>query len=233
MFSCRTGTRTWRAEGLDSVGCPCNHAARAPLLSVSLLDQARRISHFCSCDVSTGGRAVRVPRTPGVVKKNELPTSAGKWFRQQCDAEDEVGDAFRDLLVCGMGWTETRLDFGDNPEGDPLEMVWDRGAKSKTWSTRGAWRISAGTCRLIRPRALSEDAQGLPASLRWKRAARDRRTTSGCRLFADRCELGRGRRRCQPSDCMSEPQTSVKRVRWAQAWRGVRPEQPVTAKVDP
>ena len=148
MFSCRTGTRTWRAEGLDSVGCPCNHAARAPLLSVSLgLIKRRRISRFCSCDVSTGGRAVRVPRTPGVVKKNELPTSAGKWFRQQCDAEDEVGDAFRDLLACGMGWTETRLDFEDNPEGDPLEMVWDRGAKSETWSTRGACR----TCRLIRP----------------------------------------------------------------------------------
>ena len=42
-----------------------------------------------------------------------------------------------------------------------------------------------------------------------------------------------GRNSGQPSDCMSEPQTSVKRVRWAQAWRGARPEQPVAAKVDP
>ena len=72
------------------------------------------------------------------MKKNELPTSAGKWFRQQCDAEDEVGDAFRDLLVCGMGWTETRLDFGDKPEGDPLEMVWDRGAQKAKPGRRAA-----------------------------------------------------------------------------------------------
>jgi hypothetical protein len=79
-----------------------------------------------------------LPRRLGVAKKNELLTSAAKWFRQQCDAEDEESDAFRDLVVCGMGWTETRLDYDDNPEGDPkvdrtdpLEMVWDRGAKKR------------------------------------------------------------------------------------------------------
>jgi hypothetical protein len=74
----------------------------------------------------------------GVVKKTSLTMSAAKWFRQQCDAEDEESDAFRDLVVCGMGWTETRLDYEDNPEGDPkvdrsdpLEMVWDSGAKKR------------------------------------------------------------------------------------------------------
>ena len=35
-----------------------------------------------------------LPRRQGVVKKNELLTSATKWFRQQCDAEDEERDAF-------------------------------------------------------------------------------------------------------------------------------------------
>lgn len=79
-----------------------------------------------------------LPRTQGVVKKNELLTSAAKWFRQQCDAEDEESDAFRDMVVCGMGWTETRLDYEDNPEGDPkidrtdpLEMGWDSAAKKR------------------------------------------------------------------------------------------------------
>jgi hypothetical protein len=79
-----------------------------------------------------------VPRTQGVVKVNELMTSAAKWFRQQCDAEDEESDAFRDTVVCGMGWTETCLDYEDNPKGDPkvnrtdpLEMAWDRTAKKR------------------------------------------------------------------------------------------------------
>lgn len=79
-----------------------------------------------------------LPRQQGAVKVNELLTSAAKWFRQQCDAEDEESDAFRDTVICGMGWTETRLDYEDDPEGqpkvdrvDPLEMVWDSGAKKR------------------------------------------------------------------------------------------------------
>jgi hypothetical protein len=72
------------------------------------------------------------------VKVNELLTSAPKWFRQQCDAKDEESDAFRDTVVCGMGWTETSMSYDDNPNGDPqidrtdpLEMVWDCGAKKR------------------------------------------------------------------------------------------------------
>ncbi|MDE1814534.1 MAG: phage portal protein [Thaumarchaeota archaeon] len=87
-----------------------------------------------------------LPRTQGAVKVNELLTSAAKWFRQQCDAEDEESDAFRDMVVCGMGWTETRLDYEDNPKGDPLvdhtdplSMGWDRDAKKR--NLRDARRV--------------------------------------------------------------------------------------------
>jgi hypothetical protein len=79
-----------------------------------------------------------IPRTMGAVQVNEVLTSAAKWFRDQCDAEDEESDAFREMVVCGMGWTETRLDYEDDPDGapkierrDPLEMVWDSTAKKR------------------------------------------------------------------------------------------------------
>lgn len=79
-----------------------------------------------------------IPRSQGDVQVNEVLTSAAKWFRDQCDAEDEESDAFRDTIICGMGWTETRLDYEDTPEGapaiercDPLQMVWDSAATKR------------------------------------------------------------------------------------------------------
>lgn len=62
----------------------------------------------------------------------ELYTGAAIYLRDQCNAEDEESDAFQDAAICGMGWTETRVDYDDEPDGrividriDPLEMVWD------------------------------------------------------------------------------------------------------------
>ena len=67
----------------------------------------------------------------------ELYTGAASYLRDQCNAEDEESDAFQDTAICGMGWTETRVDYDDDPAGrividriDPLEMAWDaRAAK--------------------------------------------------------------------------------------------------------
>jgi hypothetical protein len=62
----------------------------------------------------------------------ELLTAAATYLRDQCNAEDEESDAFQDAAICGMGWTETRVEYDEDPAGrividrvDPLEMVWD------------------------------------------------------------------------------------------------------------
>ena len=73
-----------------------------------------------------------IPRTPGDAKVNELLTEAAKYFRDNCDAEFEESDAFRDMAICGMGWTNDRITDERNPDYDlvrdrvdPLRMVWD------------------------------------------------------------------------------------------------------------
>lgn len=80
------------------------------------------------------------PRTMGDVKINELYTSAAMWVRQQCEAEDEESDAFMDLAVSGMGWTDTHLVQDENSEGrldikidrvDGAEMGWDPNSKKR------------------------------------------------------------------------------------------------------
>lgn len=77
-----------------------------------------------------------IPRTPGDAKVNELLTEGANYFRDQCDAEFEESDAFRDMCITGMGWTNDRLSDERNPEFDlvrdrvdPLRMLWDPSAR--------------------------------------------------------------------------------------------------------
>lgn len=75
------------------------------------------------------------PRTNDDAMLNEVATNAAKWVRDQCNAEDEETDAFEDVVICGMGWTETRIDYDTNIDGqilieriDPTEMYWSSSA---------------------------------------------------------------------------------------------------------
>lgn len=117
----------------------------------SALDEAKRpVITFNRCisiikavaGVEINGRhdTVFLPRqgTAGQVKANEILTSASQWMADSCDAEDEQSEAFQDVLNCGMGWTELRVAYDEEPDGkyieakvDPLEMYWDRSARSK------------------------------------------------------------------------------------------------------
>lgn len=70
-----------------------------------------------------------IPRQLGDAGVNELLTEAAKWARDECNAEDEESDAFVDAVICGYGYTETQMDYDEDPDGmcvvhriDPLEM---------------------------------------------------------------------------------------------------------------
>ena len=84
-------------------------------------------------------REVRyIPRELGDATANEMLTGAAQWFRDQSGAETHESDSFRDTIICGMGWTETRLDFEEKAEGkpivervDPFEMYYDYNAKAR------------------------------------------------------------------------------------------------------
>lgn len=65
------------------------------------------------------------PRTAGDAQTNELLTSGAEWIRDECDAEGEESQAFMNSLICGMGWTETRLDFEVEEDGQIIEDVVD------------------------------------------------------------------------------------------------------------
>jgi len=84
-------------------------------------------------------REVRyIPRELGDAKANEMLTGAAQWFRDQAHAETHESDSFWDTIVCGLGWTETRIDYEERPDGkpiidrvDPFEMYYDFNARGR------------------------------------------------------------------------------------------------------
>jgi hypothetical protein len=84
-------------------------------------------------------REVRyIPREEGDVLANETLTSAGQWFNDEAKGDYVRSAVFSDCYVCGMGWSETRIDYTERPDGqpredhiDPFEMVWDRDARGR------------------------------------------------------------------------------------------------------
>jgi hypothetical protein len=84
-------------------------------------------------------REVRyIPREEGDVQPNEVLTSAGQWFNDKAHGDYVRSAIFNDTIICGMGWSETRIDYTESPEGepredhiDPFEMAWDRDARER------------------------------------------------------------------------------------------------------
>ncbi len=88
-----------------------------------------------------------LPRDLGDVGVNELLSGAAKWVRDECQAEDEESDMFADMLVTGLGWSQTFVDYSENQDGkickerrDNLRMFYDKNAKKKNLADRD-WNI--------------------------------------------------------------------------------------------
>lgn len=99
---------------------------------------AHIVNSICGQEILNRQEVRFLPRRVGEVNAADPMNGAVKWVRETCNAEDEDSDAFRDMVICGMGWTVTRMDYEDNPEGeprverrDPLLMRWDPAARRK------------------------------------------------------------------------------------------------------
>lgn len=93
---------------------------------------APMVDAVCGAEILNRQQVQFFPREIGDARKSELMTAAADWVRDEGDVEDEESDAFADVVICGMGWTETRISYDSNPEGtiaverlDPIEMYWD------------------------------------------------------------------------------------------------------------
>lgn len=92
----------------DEQGKPC----------VSFNRVAVMVNAICGSEANNRQEVQYLPRTIDDSGTNDLLTDAAKWARDLCDAEDEESDAFRDTVIAGYGWTETKMDYECNPEGE-------------------------------------------------------------------------------------------------------------------
>jgi hypothetical protein len=84
----------------------------------------------------------------GDIVVNELLSGTSKWMADECDAADEESEAFEEALDCGLGFTEDRMDYDEEPDGkyieekvSVLEMRWDHRARKKNLQdARRMWR---------------------------------------------------------------------------------------------
>lgn len=124
-FGFYSGSGQWSEEDLNAL-----RAKRRPPMTFNRT--APLVNAVVGSEINNRREVQYIPREEGDALADEILTAAGEWFRDQTSAEDEESDAFEDTVVTGMGWTDTRLDFEEEPDGAPvvermdnLKMGWD------------------------------------------------------------------------------------------------------------
>ena len=160
--------RQWSAQDMAAL-----RESMRPIIAFNRI--APVISAVAGTEVTNRQEVRYLPRTPGDAIPDEMLTNAAKWFRDECNGEDEESDAFWDNLVCGMGWTDTRMDFERDRDGapildrvDPLEMFWDAAAKARNLEDRRRdWRVRKVTLEEAKALVGNYDASDEEFDAKW------------------------------------------------------------------
>lgn len=131
-YGMTAGTQ-WTPEELDAL-----RKQRRPPVAYNLIEPV--VNVVAGLEVTNRQEVKYLPRELGDSKKNEVLTGAAEWVRDECNAEDEDSEAFVDMVICGEGWTETRLDYEYDQDGmiiiervDPLEILPDPASMKKNY----------------------------------------------------------------------------------------------------
>lgn len=99
---------------------------------------ARTVNTVTGLEVQNRQEVRYIPREQNDLGVNDVLTAAAKWARDNCDAEDEESESFQDLIITGIGCTETRMDYEQDADGqiiidrvDPIEMGYDPSSKKR------------------------------------------------------------------------------------------------------
>lgn len=135
----------WRTKAKESYAFVCSDqwtkeeratAEEAGRLVTTINRIGPMIDAVAGAEIIDRQQVQYVPRTTEDSGVNEVLTMGAEWIRDQTLADQEESDAFRDTLICGLGFTETVMNYDEDREGkiiiqriDPLEVVPDSAAR--------------------------------------------------------------------------------------------------------
>ena len=73
-------------------------------------------------EIGNRQQAQYYPRTVGDTGISDVLTQGADYVNEGCNGDQEDSEAIWDVLVCGLGWTETRPEV----EGDELDLIKER-----------------------------------------------------------------------------------------------------------
>lgn len=153
----KSATGDWRTQAMDAFACVAGNQWDASAREQLEADQRpvftfNRVASFirgiCGLESSTRNQVQLFARENSDSGATDVYNAAVRYVREGCDADDEESDAFKDMLICGLGWTETYFSTEESAEGniiiervDPMHMRWDpsarkRGLADRRWCAR-------------------------------------------------------------------------------------------------
>lgn len=174
-------TGDWRTQAMDAFACVAGNqwdestretleADGRPVFTFNRV--ASFIRGICGLETSTRNQVQLFAREINDSGTTDVLNAAIRYVREGCDADDEESDAFKDMLICGMGWTETLFTTEEATEGsiiiervDPLHMRWDpaarkRGLADRRWCAREKY-LPLSTIRDVWGDAKADEVEGV------------------------------------------------------------------------
>jgi hypothetical protein len=161
--SARDASDSWRKEAEEDYNFVASHQWDEEDVS-KLSEQNRPVITFNRCNVIVSAilgmeanqrqETKYIPRETSDGLISEGISEVSSWTRDYSEIEAEESMTFEDMLTCGMGWTETRIDYDEDLDGKliqesvhPFEMYWDPTAKKRNLTDR-RWNIRAKKMQL-------------------------------------------------------------------------------------
>jgi hypothetical protein len=108
-------------------------------------------------EIQTRQEVAYLPRTVEDTAVDDILTNAAKWVMDGCDGESEESDAFRDMIICGVGVTQTIVDVDEDSRimverRNPLAVLADPSSRKGNYADRRYQRY-----RMVMSKDAAED----------------------------------------------------------------------------